>query len=132
MKTLYQTIALSVLFLLNTGCLASNESIWSFKNNDVEPVDLQSEVPSGCSLQMSDEIKGFVFTGRYANYTTADTWYPSWASDGHMYSPWTDGSIHGIYKVGGKPECHSTTGIESCDSTGGLVLGASQVSRCSG
>jgi hypothetical protein len=32
-------------------------------------------------------------TGRYANYTNADTWYPSWASDGHLYSPWTDGYI---------------------------------------
>lgn len=32
-------------------------------------------------------------TGRYANYTNADTWYPSWAEDGHLYSPWTDGYI---------------------------------------
>jgi hypothetical protein len=26
-------------------------------------------------------------------YTRADTWYPSWAADGNMYSPWTDGYV---------------------------------------
>jgi hypothetical protein len=31
------------------------------------------------------------FTGRHAEYTNADTWYPSWAADDHLYSPWTDG-----------------------------------------
>jgi hypothetical protein len=25
--------------------------------------------------------------------TSADTWYPSWGSDGNLYSPWTDGSV---------------------------------------
>ena len=36
---------------------------------------------------------GIGFTGRHAEYTQADTWYPSWASDDNMYSPWTDGSV---------------------------------------
>ena len=31
--------------------------------------------------------------GRHAAYTGADTWYPSWASDDILYSPWTDGNI---------------------------------------
>jgi hypothetical protein len=31
------------------------------------------------------------FTGRHAEYTGADTWYPSWANDGNLYSPWPDG-----------------------------------------
>jgi hypothetical protein len=26
-------------------------------------------------------------------YTHADTWYPSWASDDNLYSPWTDGNF---------------------------------------
>ena len=47
------------------------------------------------AFQKSIEIKGLEFTGRFANYTKADTWYPSWASDGNLYSPWTDGSIAG-------------------------------------
>ncbi|MCX8107180.1 MAG: hypothetical protein N3G20_00080, partial [Verrucomicrobiae bacterium] len=34
--------------------------------------------------------------GRHAEYTGADTWYPSWATDGHLYSPWTDGTVNGL------------------------------------
>jgi len=25
---------------------------------------------------------------------SADTWYPTWAADGNLYTPWTDGSVH--------------------------------------
>lgn len=43
----------------------------------------------------SEVVRGVVFSGRSATYTDADTWYLSWASDGNMYSPWTDGSVGG-------------------------------------
>ncbi|MCK7540112.1 MAG: hypothetical protein MZV63_59000 [Marinilabiliales bacterium] len=33
------------------------------------------------------------FTRNTIAYTDADTWYPSWAPDGNMYSGWTDGEI---------------------------------------
>ena len=39
---------------------------------------------------------GIEFTGRHADYVHADTWYPSWASDDNLYSPWTDGSVNGL------------------------------------
>jgi hypothetical protein len=48
----------------------------------------------------SEEIADIGFTGRYATYEHADTWYPSWASDGNLYSPWTDGRV-------GTEECSS-------------------------
>jgi hypothetical protein len=48
----------------------------------------------------SEAILDIGFTGRYATYEHADTWYPSWASDGNMYSPWTDGRV-------GSVECSS-------------------------
>ena len=48
----------------------------------------------------SSDIIDIGFTGRYATYEHADTWYPSWASDGLLYSPWTDGRV-------GKDECSS-------------------------
>jgi len=51
-------------------------------------------------VEPSEDLTNVAFTGRHANYTNADTWYPSWASDGHLYSPWTDGSI-------GEEKCHS-------------------------
>ncbi len=44
-------------------------------------------------VEQSTELTGIGFTGRHASYTRADTWYPSWASDGMLYSPWTDGWI---------------------------------------
>lgn len=39
-------------------------------------------------------------TGNYTNYKNADTFYPSWASDGNLYCPWADGFID-------EDECHS-------------------------
>ncbi len=55
-----------------------------------------STPPENCPFQSSDSLVGIGFTGNHATYTGADTWYPSWASDGSMYSPWTDGSVNGL------------------------------------
>lgn len=55
-----------------------------------------SEPPTGCPFPMSGSVTGIEFTGRHSEYTNADTWYPSWASDGALYSPWTDGNVNGV------------------------------------
>ena len=52
-----------------------------------------SEPPENPPFEASELLSGVVFTGACANYTEADTWYPSWASDDTMYSPWTDGRV---------------------------------------
>jgi len=52
--------------------------------------------PASCPVTRSTTIKGLLFTGRHAEYAHADTWYPSWASDGNLYSPWTDGEVNGV------------------------------------
>ncbi len=57
----------------------------------------RSEPPADCPFQPSASLTGVEFTGRHAEYTTADTWYPSWASDGNLYSPYTDGSVNGLF-----------------------------------
>jgi hypothetical protein len=54
-----------------------------------------SEPPKDCPFPASKELTGLYFTGRHAEYAHADTWYPSWAADGNLYSPWTDGSFNG-------------------------------------
>ena len=54
---------------------------------------IEAQIPADCPFAHSDVILGITLTGRYRNYTHADTWYPSWASDGNLYSPWTDGYI---------------------------------------
>jgi len=62
-----------------------------------------SKMPDDCPFPASKNITGIVFTGRHKEYTDADTFYPSWASDNILYSPWTDGAI-------GKEECASWKG----------------------
>jgi len=52
-----------------------------------------STPPDGCPFPQSTDVTGIAFTGRNAAYTAADTWYPSWASDGNLYSPFTDGEV---------------------------------------
>ncbi|RMG63466.1 MAG: DUF4185 domain-containing protein [Chloroflexi bacterium] len=52
-----------------------------------------STPPSDCPFPPSEQFDGLIFTGRHAEYTHADTWYPSWASDDNLYSPWTDGNF---------------------------------------
>ncbi len=55
-----------------------------------------STPPADCPFPQSAVFGGVEFTSRHAEYTGADTWYPSWASDGNMYSPWTDGNVNGL------------------------------------
>lgn len=52
-----------------------------------------SEPPADCPLPLSRDLTAIRFTGRHREYTNADTWFPTWAADGNLYSPWTDGYI---------------------------------------
>ena len=78
-----------------------------------------SQPPSGCPFPRSLSITGIEFTGVHAEYAAADTWYPSWAADGNLYSPWTDGTVNGVScasggkdastgqaKISGDDPCH--------------------------
>lgn len=58
-----------------------------------EPFKWSENIPPDFPFKKSSSIAGIVFTGRYSNFTNADTWYPTWASDDALYSPWTDGYI---------------------------------------
>jgi hypothetical protein len=62
----------------------------------------------GCPFPQSEAFRGLHFTGRHAEYTGADTWYPSWAADGNLYSPWTDGNVNGLTSGSGGE--NATTG----------------------
>jgi hypothetical protein len=63
---------------------------------DAAPAPWPGTAPADCPYPESDRFKGLHFTGRHAEYTGADTWYFSWAADGNLYSPWTDGNVNGI------------------------------------
>jgi hypothetical protein len=56
----------------------------------------RSDPPNGCPFGPSEAFTALQFTGRHAEYVNADTWYPSWAADGDLYSPWADGSVSGV------------------------------------
>ena len=64
-----------------------------------------SEAPAGCPFEKSTEITGIAFTGRHTRYGNADTWYPSWAANGNLYSSWTDGRVNHVKSIslGPKP-----------------------------
>lgn len=55
-----------------------------------------SPIPPDCPFPPSETLAGLHFTGRHSDYKTGDTFYPTWASDGNLYSPWTDGETDGV------------------------------------
>lgn len=61
-----------------------------------EPFVWPSETPPDCPFAPSKEVTGLRFTGVHSDYRFADTWYPTWAADGNLYSPYTDGDVHGV------------------------------------
>jgi len=63
---------------------------------DGKGVAWESSVPSDCPFPRSPSLTGLFFTGRHSDYRCGDTFYPSWASDGNLYSPWTDGKTDGV------------------------------------
>ncbi len=51
----------------------------------------KSEVPDDCPFEQSEDYAGIRFLGLKSGFHYGDTWYPSWASNDTLYSPWTDG-----------------------------------------
>jgi alpha-L-fucosidase len=75
-----------------------------------------SSPPADCPFAQSTDIGGIAFTGRHAEYTGADTWYPSWASDGKLYSSFTDGTVAAMsVSSGGKDAATGHAVIEGDD-----------------
>lgn len=70
-----------------------------------------SEIPADCPFPRSPSLTGIYFTGKHSDYQCGDTFYPSWASDGNLYSPWTDGVTDGLKSGSGdKRKRAATTG----------------------
>lgn len=88
-----KTHLLLVGLLLVSGSLQAQELRFGFCETEHPIRWASNNVPMDCPFEKSQTLKDIVFTGRYANYTDADTWYPTWASDGNLYSPWTDGYL---------------------------------------
>ncbi len=75
----------------------------------------ESPTPDNCPFLQSTSLTRVYFTGLHSNYYCGDTWYPSWARDGNLYSPWTDGKTAGI-------KCGSWGG-EDCETGHAVMIG---------
>lgn len=56
----------------------------------------KSTPPPDIPFQPSQTLKGLRFLGQCSDYRAGDTWYPSWAEDDKLYSPFTDGTTDGV------------------------------------
>jgi hypothetical protein len=83
-----------ILVLLSCALAAAAAEKREYKQY-FEPFVWKSEPPADCPFSPSRELTGLQFTGVHSDYHFADTWYPSWAGDGNLYSPFTDGEVYG-------------------------------------
>lgn len=79
-----------------------------------------SQPPAGSPFKASKLYAGVRFTGQHAHYTEADTWYPSWASDGNLYSPYTDGTVAGVFSRSDNVD--ATTGMAKVEGNDPMKL----------
>jgi hypothetical protein len=93
---------------------------------EFEPFIWKSEIPEDCPFEKSEkfvDIKFLGFKSGFSKNRVGDTWYPSWAADDKMYSPFTDGScprLDGSYDISYSNNEQATTGqavIEGDDPT---------------
>ncbi|HVZ97240.1 MAG TPA: hypothetical protein VG847_10220 [Chitinophagaceae bacterium] len=109
MRTTIKDIKISfIAFLIITSILfpcmlRAQQSIVDYVPGQWLPKVWVPEIPKECPFEKSSEFSALAFMGKHASYTDADTWYPSWASNGNMYSGFADGEI----------------GLESTHSSGG-------------
>jgi hypothetical protein len=87
------------------GCTTMGVPVAGEKNPPIGAKDgfaWESAIPDDCPFPRSTNLTGIYFTGWHSDYRLADTWYPSWASDGNLYSPFTDGKVDGVPSGSGK------------------------------
>jgi hypothetical protein len=88
----------AIFFCLVLSIIMNGSSEAGAKKTQTEAINgfvWQSEIPDDCPFEQSKTLTKIYFTGRHSDYHCGDTFYPSWASDGNLYSPWTDGETDG-------------------------------------
>jgi hypothetical protein len=56
-----------------------------------DPFIWPGEIPENCPFERSPSFNSIRFLGVKSGYHYGDTWYPTWADNDVLYSPWTDG-----------------------------------------
>ncbi len=111
-------LTLPVLALLQSVILAGAATAQAHDSKLYSPIDWPSKPPADCPFEPSEDLVGVTFTGRHREYTNADCWYPSWASDGNLYSPFSDGFVENVLPDGTRARV-STLGAKGAESNAG-------------
>ena len=93
-------LLMGLLVQISTSAVLAEERVVPYQPKS-GPFIWASQPPSDIPFRQSEELVGILFTGVHSDYRVADTWYPSWASDGNLYSPWTDGQTDGVESSSG-------------------------------
>ena len=56
-----------------------------------DPFTWPGKIPEGCPFEHSKAFNAIRFLGVKSGFRYGDTWYPTWAGNDILYSPWTDG-----------------------------------------
>ncbi|MBS1850545.1 MAG: hypothetical protein JST79_06510 [Acidobacteria bacterium] len=91
--------AITLAFFLGLILLQSGLLVYASDKTDVSCQVWPSQPSADNPFPASSELTGICFTGRTNQLDAGDTWYPSWASDGNLYSPWTDGRTGGVLSL---------------------------------
>ncbi|HSH19778.1 MAG TPA: hypothetical protein VLA03_04970, partial [Draconibacterium sp.] len=114
-------VFLMVVFVV--GSLKSQTVDLSPETLKFEPFVWPSEIPEDCPFSQSGEFNTIKFLGLKSGYRYGDTWYPSWASNDTLYSPWTDGNTTKRLD-GGSDLSHSGAGPFRNQSAHGVIIGS--------
>ena len=98
---------------------------------DMTYVKWVSTPKPGCPFPISKDILGWEYlNGSNANYGGADTFYPTWAEDGNIYTPWTDGTLNNVASHSGaanRAPWTSTTGMATVSGDDPFTLDVDKV-----
>ena len=67
-----------------------------------DPFTWPGMIPEGCPFERSMAFSAVRFLGLKSGFRYGDTWYPTWAGNDILYSPWTDGKtkrLDGDWKI---------------------------------
>lgn len=83
---------LACLFLLLTTEIKAQSILIKPDTLTFKPITWLTEPPKDCPFKLSKSFVGIRFLGVKSGFRYGDTWYPTWAANDTLYSPWTDGT----------------------------------------
>ena len=124
MKIQFQLLAIELMMVM---CLTAKSQASFVKPDTLSfaPFVWKSEGSSACPFKQSKELNGIRFLGIKSGFHFGDTWYPSWADDDKLYSPFTDGScprLDGSFESSGSGGENATTGQAVIEGSNPLAL----------